>query len=154
MSPDVYRFYKDYQEEILKMADIFSFTVHIVTTDVENAGTNGDVYLGICGREFFIDSSANDFERGAEAIYKFGSGANILNKDLNDPRKPQLRTEDLGKFPVYIRFEPIGASPDWNFSLVNVEIGGTGFFVLHRKGMWLGRKAGKICFLKEGRLGE
>ena len=86
--------------------------------------------------------------------YKLGEGANILNKDLNDPRKPQLKSEDLDKFPVYIRLEPAGGSPDWNLTFVNVEIGGTGYGVLFQTGLWLGQKAGKVCFLRQGRFGE
>jgi hypothetical protein len=136
------------------MPDIKSFSATIQTANVENAGTDGDVYLGICGREFYLDSSADDFERGSNRTYKFGDGANILNKDLNDPRKPQLRSEDLNKFPVYIRFEPSGESPDWNLTFVNVEIAGTGYGISFPRGLWLGRTAGKTCFLREGRFGE
>ncbi|MET0753358.1 MAG: PLAT/LH2 domain-containing protein [Pyrinomonadaceae bacterium] len=137
------------------MADILKFTVQVKTTDVANAGTNSDVYLGICGREFFLDSPGNDFVRGTTTTYILGEGAfNILDKPLNDPRHPQLRTEDLDRFPVYIRMEPSGDSPDWNLSTVTVEIGGTGYFVNHTKGIWLGRRAGKVCFLKKGKIGE
>ncbi len=136
------------------MADIKSFTVNIVTGNIDGAGTDGDVYLGICGREFFLDSTSDDFEKGANKTYKLGEGANIKNQNLNDPRKPQLISEDLDKFPVYIRLEPSGGNPDWNITFVNVEIGGTGYGVVFRQGLWLGRRAGKVCFLRQGRFGE
>lgn len=134
--------------------DIKSFTVTIKTGDTEGAGTDGHVYLGICGREFFLDSPANDFERGSTFTFKLGVGANILNKSLNDPAKPQLKSENLDKYPVYIRFEPLDERSDWNITYVNVEIAGTGFGIVYRTGLWLGQKAGKICFLKQGMFGE
>lgn len=45
------------------MADITSFDITIQTGDVNGAGTDGSVYLGICGREFHLDTSKDDFER-------------------------------------------------------------------------------------------
>ena len=136
------------------MATIRSIDVTIHTGDVDNAGTDGDVYLGICGREFFLDSGANDFERGSRRLYRFGEGANIQNSGVNDPRNPPLDSDDLRMFPVYIRFEPQGSSPDWNLTFVNVEVAGTGFGIILRPGLWLGRTSGKICHLREGRFGE
>ena len=80
--------------------------IKIVTGNVSGAGTDGEVYLGICGREFRLDTSGDDFKRGANDIFRLGSNANIKNKERNDPRNPQHRTDDLDKFPVYIRLEP------------------------------------------------
>jgi hypothetical protein len=129
-----------------------SIDVTIMTGD--GAGTDGDVYLGICGREFFVDTSRDDFERGSSTTYRLGDGANILNKERNDPRNPQLDSNDLDKFPVYIRFDPSGSYPDWNLTFVNVELAGTGYGVIFRPGLWLGRKSGKFCYLRQGRFGE
>ncbi len=148
------------------MAEIESIDVTIQTSNIDNAGTDGDVYLGILGREFFLDTSADDFEKGSIRTYRLGDGTNVKSPELNDPRKPQLDTRDLNKnptesdplqnykFPVYIRFEPSGSGPDWNIASVNVEVGGTGYGAIFPKGLWLGRKAGKICYLREGRFGE
>jgi hypothetical protein len=136
------------------MAPINTISVQIVTSNLENAGTDGDVYLGICGREFYLDSGANDFERGSNRIYILGEGSNIENRDANNPRKPQLNTDHLGNFPVYIRFDPQGNSPDWNLSFVSVEVGGANFGVNLPGGLWLGRKSGKFCYLRRGKFSE
>jgi hypothetical protein len=46
------------------------YFVRLKTRDEDGAGTDGDVYLGIGGREFQIDKSdRNDFERGDDATY-------------------------------------------------------------------------------------
>jgi len=112
------------------MAPISKIEVEIKTGDVANAGTDGHVYLGICGREFYLDrGNVNDFEKGhTDTFILGGNAANILNKGENDPRKPQLDTENLPNnvgvdgFPVYIRFEPRGGNPDWNLETVSVRV--------------------------------
>lgn len=71
-----------------------------------SVGTDGNVYLGIAGREFNCDSSANDFESGNDTHYIFGANANVANPTLNDPRNPALNVSDLDRTPVYIRFAP------------------------------------------------
>ncbi len=145
------------------MAAIETINVTIHTGDVSNAGTDGTVYLGILGREFRLDSDDDDFERGSVRTYKLGVGANITQKEKNDPRNPQLDTVDLNKnptnsdptqnykFPVYIRLE---GDDHWNLVFVNVEVGSTGYGVNFPKGLWLGPQAGRVCFLREGRFGE
>ena len=54
------------------MPQITSIHLTLITGNASGAGTDGDVYLGICGREFFVDTTANDFERGASREYIFG----------------------------------------------------------------------------------
>jgi hypothetical protein len=71
----------------LQMPDLTQIEVDIATGDLEGAGTDGEVYLGICGREFHCDSGADDFERNTGGNYSFGSGGNVLNPDRNDPRR-------------------------------------------------------------------
>ena len=79
----------------------------------------------------------------------------VVNADLNSPTVGfQLDTEYFGKSPTYIRFEPQGASPDWNIAAAVVRVyvgegrvvGGMtteeGFASL-----WLGDASGKILFL-------
>jgi hypothetical protein len=48
------------------MVDIKTILVRLVTLGgpAFHAGTDGDVFLVICGREFFIDSEKDDFESG------------------------------------------------------------------------------------------
>ena len=84
------------------MANLMRIDVTIQTGDRAGAGTDGSVYLGIAGREFHCDSTANDFERGSSRTYTFGDGANVRNGNRNDPRTPQLTREAVDRFPVYI----------------------------------------------------
>ena len=75
-------------------------------------GTDGDVYIRIGGREFFVDSEADDFEPGSDRTYTFGEGANVRDAALNDPRSPyQLLTQNLNRFPINIRFVPGPSKP-------------------------------------------
>lgn len=82
------------------MPQITSIHLHIETGNLSGAGTDGDVYLGLGGREFSIDTTRDDFERGAGREYILGDGANINNAAVNDPRKQQMFTENVANFPV------------------------------------------------------
>jgi hypothetical protein len=73
------------------MAVIERIDVQLATSTREGAGTDGDVFIGIAGREFYIESEANDFEAGSNRTYRLGDGANILYSGLNDPRAQQLQ---------------------------------------------------------------
>lgn len=133
------------------MADLARIDITIQTGNVEGAGTDGDVYLGICGREFHCDSEANDFERGSIRNYTFGDGSNVLNKDRNDPRKPQLALEDVDLFPLYIRFDEAGNS-DWNLALATLSLNGSIFPIYEfrsRDAIWLGRVSGACVYLRK-----
>lgn len=133
------------------MSTIQRIDVNIRTGDFENAGTDDRVYLGIGGREFRLDSSKNDFERGAGDVFVIGSNSNLKNKTRNDCRDPAIDSDDLDLFPVYIRSE----GEDWNITFANVEVAGTGFGIIQRdKGLWLGEGYGYIRYLRQGRFGE
>ena len=93
------------------MPAITRMDVRIVTGNRAGAGTDGEVYAGICGREFYLDSAVDDFEQGSDRTYTLGLGANINYAGYNHPRSPQLDTVDLDDFPKYIRFEPTGSNP-------------------------------------------
>ena len=47
------------------MAAITGILAQIITGDIDNAGTDGRVYLGLGGREFRMDSKEDDYERGS-----------------------------------------------------------------------------------------
>ena len=49
------------------MPQINSIQLHLQTGDLSGAGTDGDVYLGVCGREFSIDTTSDDFEGAVAA---------------------------------------------------------------------------------------
>ena len=63
------------------MPNLTKIDVNIATGDRGGAGTDGSVYLGIGGREFHCDTSANDFERGSSRTYTFGEESNVRNRD-------------------------------------------------------------------------
>ncbi len=136
------------------MSAITQIKVTIHTGDIPNAGTDGYVYLGICGREFKLSrADVNDFERGSHRDYFLGNGANVEQATFNDPKSPQLDTTDADRFPAYIRFEPSGGGPDWNLDGASVTItpGGAQFQRLGDGGganLWLGQSMGKTCNLK------
>jgi len=46
------------------MAQITGCLCQIITGKMSGAGTDGSVFLGLCGREFRLDSTADDYERG------------------------------------------------------------------------------------------
>lgn len=143
------------------MATINKIKVEIKTSNIENAGTDGDIFIAIAGREFKLDSSENDFQRDSTRTYILGKrrvAANetpVLNAGENDPLTPFiLDTADLDRFPIWIRFEPLGSSPDWNLdsvlATVNPGNGEVRYHVLDGTGnLWLGQDSGKYCFLKK-----
>jgi hypothetical protein len=131
---------------------IQKFRLTISTGDVSGAGTDGDVYFGFCGREFYVDSSANDFERGATKTYQFGDGANVLFPKFNDPRAPQLEQIDLDKFPVYIRFVGRSREDNWNLQRVDILCDDVPIPLYERifpegGGIWMGTHATSIIHL-------
>ncbi|WP_437052257.1 hypothetical protein [Streptomyces sp. enrichment culture] len=46
----------------------------------------------------------------------------MLNPDENDPRKPQLDTEDLDVYPVYLRVVDAGTAPNWCLERARVTV--------------------------------
>jgi hypothetical protein len=142
------------------MAPIQTFSVRIVTGDRPNAGTDGDVYIGLCGREFYIDSekdSFNDFERASDTTYIFGAGHNVRFHEVNDPRSDYpIDTEDVELADAYIRLVPIGQHATWNLEDVEVSInnGAMKLQAFRRdppgagpSNLWLGIHAGLVCNL-------
>lgn len=137
------------------MAAITQIKVTVHTGDRDNAGTDGYVYLGLCGREFKLNREGiDDFSRANRSEYILGSGSNVGDAQYNSPKLPQLDTTDADRFPAYIRLEPTGDSPSWNLDGVEVAItpGGTKYARLGEGGganLWLGQDMGKICYLKK-----
>ena len=133
------------------MANIQSIHVNVQTGTDADADADGAIYLGFCGREFSIDSSADDFEKGSTRTYIFGSGSNVQNASKNDPRNPQLKTENVDRFPVYIR---MGTSDHWQLKRVTVTMNNSLFPMWDTAGLlgiagkfWLGPTAGMILYI-------
>ena len=141
------------------MAAITTIDLVLHTANVTGAGTDADVYLGLAGREFYVDSSLNDFEQGQNITYTFGVNPNVLNAGDNDPTQPlQLDTADLDRFPNrYIRMDPRGdgSGPNWVIEEVTVTVtsGQLSLRKFSRLGgndtLKLGRKAGKFLYLND-----
>lgn len=147
------------------MPAITKIALRLVTGDRPDAGTDGDIFLGICGREFNVDSAGdvNDFERNSDRTYIFGDGANVLRPIENDPRSPwQLELNDINRLPLWIRFEP-GAGGDWNVERVDLAVtaadgGSVSVNTLENRAatatrpaenphVWLGERRGKFLFI-------
>jgi hypothetical protein len=147
------------------MAKITGILCQIITGRIDGAGTDGSVYLGLGGREFRLDSSADDYERGSWREYILGRGPvepnlpppqiRVQNKEKNDPRTLfPLDTTNLNLSPVYIRFEPEGSSPDWNLRSVFILVytGNGQFFRAYHPpeefdNLWMSKFSGKILYL-------
>jgi hypothetical protein len=138
-----------------QMAAITQIKATIHTGDRDGAGTDGTVYLGICGREFKLArADVDDFGQASHRDYFLGNGANVEQANRNDPKSPQLDTTDADRFPAYIRLEPTGDSPDWDLDGVEVTItpGGAKYVRLGEGGgshLWLGQNYGKFCYLRK-----
>jgi hypothetical protein len=104
------------------MAQIESIQVHIETGDESGAGTDGSIYVGVGGREFHLDTSADDFERGSSHDYVLGEGSDVVNPAVNDPRKQFVQTEEVESFPIYVRFEPNNSGDNWNLGASGDEL--------------------------------
>jgi hypothetical protein len=140
------------------MALIERVNVLIQTGEMEGAGTDGDVYAGVAGREFCCDSEADDFERGSEFYYRFGRNAEftpspMISPERNDPRKQDLRTGDVDGLPVYIRFAPEARDDNWYLKaaalVVNNDLSLVYWSVDNAPdGLWLGTKSGLVLHLR------
>ena len=140
------------------MVTIQKIVFRIRTADIENAGTDGEVYLGFCGREFHVGTSYEDFERGAERNYSAGMSAvagevDLHDPTLNDPRNfPRLDSEDIKQYPVYVRFEPVGRYDDWCLQYISISAAGVKYEALEPEEdatiyTTLGYKSGKFLYL-------
>ncbi|CAL9620005.1 MULTISPECIES: hypothetical protein [unclassified Streptomyces] len=140
------------------MANIKQITVVLVTADLPGAGAAGIVYLGIAGREFALATAQDDYEPGSQT-YVLGEGGNVENAARNDPRNPQLDTDDLDRYPVYIRAatQTEGTSTaDWCLQQVHVTVNSgapaaqefTNPRLNSASGIWLSEESGQQLHLK------
>jgi hypothetical protein len=138
------------------MTQIESIQVNINTGEQSGAETDGSVYVGVGGREFHLDTRANDFQRGSSHKYKLGAGSDVVNPAVNDPRAQLLQIEDLESFPVYVRFEGNDSGDNWNLARAEVSFNETFFprwettgFVSDPDGIWLGQRSGNVVHLRK-----
>ena len=138
------------------MADIIKIEVQCWTKSGNDSGTDDHVYLGLGGREFCLDTSANDFESGSNQIFILGDGSNLNDASKNDPRNPKLNTADLSTFPEYIRKSGAQKSKDddgWYVERVNVTVNPGSSEIKYsrlagRDALWLSNESGRMLYLK------
>jgi hypothetical protein len=164
--------YMQYSRSMV-MVLVKTIYLRLRTKSIEGAGTDGNIYLGIGGREFSVDSANedfDDFEAGSIRTYIFGEMPMPTNlpglqwdtaryPEYNDPREPYpLETDDLDKFPVYIRFEPDDDDDDWCLEAVSARVNPLTettqvkrYHALQgqEQFLWLGHARGKFLFLLE-----
>jgi hypothetical protein len=79
-----------------QVADAQSVTrieVRLKTGDVDGAGTDCRVYLGLGGREFNLDiRDTDDRKRNSNDLYALGEVGNVYISGDNDPRAPLALT--------------------------------------------------------------
>ena len=99
------------------MTHVDKIVVDVKTRNASNAGTDGEVYLGIGGREFRLDQPGDQFKRGDPNQFTIGVGSNIENPDINglplNPgptgKSPEIKDNVVtgtNLFPVYLRLDP------------------------------------------------
>ncbi|MFK0118561.1 hypothetical protein [Streptomyces sp. NPDC090994] len=140
------------------MAAIERIDVRIVTASNSPSGVRGWVYVNVAGREFALDSSRDEWEPGTDVTYVLGDGANIYEPERNDPRDPQLDTDDLDRYPVYLRYAPPSDKPDetWRLERVIVTVNPGGDLparydnlrLAGNPAIWLGRNSGQVVNLR------
>lgn len=135
------------------MSIINRIDVRIRTGSREGAGSSGAFYFGIGGREFRLDiPGTNDFEQGMDQIFRLGTSSNIGNPTHNNPSSPfPLVTENLSKYPKYIRFEPDGDNDNWNLEEIIATVNpGPQQIVFSGLGggahLWLGARNTKVFY--------
>ncbi|HJS41146.1 MAG TPA: PLAT/LH2 domain-containing protein [Sphingomicrobium sp.] len=135
------------------VAYIRQIRVEITTGRDRGAGTDGNVYLGICGREFRCDTSADDFEQGSTREYIFGTMPgtfpNITSERYNHPSRPPLLPEEADLFPAYIRLSQ--GSSRWLLAGAKVyiddEVDPHFVDAIRNNPIWMGDDCGCIYYL-------
>lgn len=123
-------------------------TVRTGNRDIDD---DNRVFLGIGGREFRCrlsnDNNANPFHLQNNTITLiFGSGSNVEDSSINDPRNPLMDVSDVNNFPVYIRVQP--KSNSWDIVSATVEtVPQTSIFNIKYPKIVVGDDSGEIIEL-------
>ena len=152
------------------MPQVTGILCQVITGKQSGAGTDGRVYLGLGGREFRLDSSQDDYERGSWREYILGQGPNdppspppeiqVQKSEWNDPREGMvIEVSDVVKLPKYIRFEPKGGDDNWNLAFAAAlayapQFAAAYFAPADFQSLWMGDSSGKILHLTEEYLTE
>jgi hypothetical protein len=143
------------------MVHIEQIKLTVITGNVTGASTNGHIFLGIGGREFRLNKSGNQFQKGDTDTFQIGGviGPDSINNQNNSNdlpplpgtiNAPAIEYSTLDDYPTYIRFEPQDNDDNWNVQSVSGNVkesgasGGTRTFN-DRTGngnIWLGKESG------------
>ncbi len=115
------------------MGNIRRVIARVRTGDDDQAGTSGEVYLGLAGMEFKLNSAHEvDYEAGSDRTYILGdqSGthptSDAAQRDdfayshRNDPRITTV--ERAARHPIYVRLHPVDDQSDWLARAVSVTV--------------------------------
>jgi zinc metalloprotease ZmpB len=124
-----------------------------LTVRTGNRDIDGDnrVFLGFGGREFRCrlsnDNDANPFHLQNNTVTLiFGSGSNVEDSAINDPRNPLMDITDATNFLVYIRVQP--KSNSWDIVSAIVEtVPHTSIFSIKYPKVVVGDDSGEIIEL-------
>ncbi len=152
------------------MAYVTGILCQVITGKQSGAGTDGRVYLGFGGREFRLDSSNDDYERGSCREYILGQGPNepvlpppeirVERKEWNDPTEGMpIEVADIIRLPKYLRFEPVGDGDNWNVSFAAALAYTPQFAVAYYapadfQSLWMGNSSGKVLHMTEEFISE
>lgn len=134
--------------------NITKIEVTIWTAAGTNTGTNDNVFFGLGGREFRLKTENPNFAAGEKDVFILGNNHNVEKSDWNDPGKPQLTTNNLYNFPVYIRKAGTLQGDDddaWKVERVDVDVNDSAYSYKCLKGsedIWLSNETGLILFLR------
>jgi hypothetical protein len=123
-------------------------TVRTGNRDIDD---DNRVFLGFGGREFRCrlsnDNDANPFHLQNNTVTLiFGSGSNVEDSAINDPRNPLIDITDTNNFPVYIRVQP--KSNSWDIMSTTVEtVPHTSIFNIKYPKVVVGDDSGEIIEL-------
>jgi zinc metalloprotease ZmpB len=122
-----------------------------VTTGTRDIDGDNRVFLGFGGREFRCrlsnDNDANPFHLQNNTVtLLFGSGSNVEDSAINDPRNPLIDVSDANNFPVYVRIQP--KSNSWDIVSATVEtVPHTSIFSIKYPKVVVGDDSGEIIEL-------
>ena len=142
--------------ELFRDIPVTQIRVRVVTSDINFAGTDDEIFLGLGGREFNLDTSGDDFERGADETFILGEGSNNEAASGNDPRQRVLISlGDVNDYPIYIRKqETTELRSEWKIDYVEVAVnegeGGSAALMLSKsvRGLVFSSNCGFVLYLK------
>ncbi|QAA75898.1 MAG: hypothetical protein BIP78_0130 [Candidatus Bipolaricaulis sibiricus] len=145
------------------MSQIKRVEIHVRTAHVPGRRPDGDLYVGVGGREFVVSLKREDFPPDRVLVYAFGENPSpTKHAGENDPSAQRLTTDTLRDYPVYVRYEPDGKKDNWCVEDLRIVADGRGGDERRFRAailgttegreapqIWLGKRFGKMICLAE-----